>query len=264
MKFRNLLIALSISAASSLSLVQAATYNAGDLFLGFSASAEEPGLTVNYVVNLGNSATFRDATGSFSIEFASIAADLASIYGATWFDREDLSWGIIGTNSNTSALNGDPQATIYASRAQSPFGSISSAWKIQSSTNRGTTSTKITNTKSGFLAGSTVGILNPNAVKQTNSDANSWNQGLSNSGFGGSFAGGISGAFGAGAEALDLYRITSANSGTGSLLGTFTLSANGSSLNFTAVPEPGTIALLGLGLAAAVGLNARRLRKQAH
>ncbi len=271
-KLLAMLAMVGISAAAT--PVNAATFAAGDLLLGFHASGGT-GASSTYVVNLGQADTiYRDATGNIS-SIIDIGSALTAIYGADWSTRSDLSWGIAGVRSNAATgavVDGDPVKTSYVSAAQtmiSPGTQQSTEWVVPGSTTRATIANNISDVQAAFAAAAGYGGTNGNLTAEIfTSVDNSWedkNTGMDSFGLGDT----IEGNFGAGASgtALDLYRILNTNTGanptgivgTGSYEGTFTISSDGVvSFSVGAVPEPSRAILAGAGLA---GLMLRRRRR---
>ncbi len=228
-------------------------YNTGDLILAFRATGGQ-GANESLLVNIGAPSTYANATGSFDLSIGSIGADLVTQYGSNWYERTDLSWSIFG--GNDTAL---PNATIYGSRAQIPYGTEATAWNVlTNNAHRASTRNFIQGVASAFDG--LEALTNPYAALQTNSsDATSYYQqvGVGSNDFGAlSQWTSIEGSFGAGSEALNLFRLTS----TTTNLGTFTISDAGvvSFSTPAAVPEPSktVFAMLGVG---ALFLRRRRV-----
>lgn len=227
-------------------------YNTGDLILAFRATGGT-GANESLLVNIGAPSTYANASGNFDLSIGSIGADLVTQFGSNWHERTDLSWSIFG--SNDPALT---SATVYGSRAQIPFGTDASAWPALTN-NAHRTSTRgfiqgVANNFDGLQA-----LTNPYAALQVNSsDATSYFQQVNagSTDFGAlSQWTSIEGSFGAGSEALNLFRLTS----TTTNLGSFTISNTGT-VSFStpaAVPEPSKtlFAMLGVG---ALSLRRRR------
>ena len=199
----------------------------GDLFLGFEASAGT-GASTNYVVDLGAAANLASVN-------LHIATDLSSIYGTNWYSRTDLYYGIIAGVS--PAANGDPNNTLYASVT-----SGGAAW--QSATTQHPTVQQV----NGLLAQMSTDINNnqlgsaSNSVLMATSEGGSWSfySTYGSTSFG-AFPGSIETGMG---TSLDIYRLVPANGTDGTLFETISLSSTGL---ISAVPEPGTYALFGLG-----------------
>ena len=241
------------------------TYSDGDLFLGFRASGGT-GATQTYLINIGQASTYRDAaTGSsMTISLGNISADLASVYGGSWFNRGDLFWGVGGAVSGV--VSADPSNTLYASREEPQAGTLADAWLRRSNSAQGTTVSKMQGLVSGYLNGSTSTANSNVSLIENTSDPNNWasfqpggSNATGNISFGafnptveGSFGGGVAGT------ALDLFRMTSSTTTglPGDYEGTFTISNSGV-VNFAVVPEPCALALFGVS-AGLIGIGRRR------
>jgi len=252
-------LATMIAAGMVTTTAHAVSYTAGDLLLGFRATGGT-GANTDYVIDLGSASTFRDATSSFSI--GSFGTDLSAIYGAGWATRSDLLWSVIG-----GGLSGDGTNTVYASAAETVFGTHANPLTRFSNSAQAGVVTKISNTAGvstgGYLGGSTSFNSNPlsngSAVAEDQTAANPWAQyqfgfgsPANTSAFGLYASPGIEGSFanGAAVSALDLYRMaTSTTAGLpGTYVGTFTINTSGQG-TFNVVPEPSSALMLGLGTA---------------
>ena len=80
--------------------LRAAPYANGDLLLGFVAESS-PGDTTTLVVRLGSAASFRDATTN-NVNLLNIGSQLASTFGATWYDRIDLYMSVFASTDSSS------------------------------------------------------------------------------------------------------------------------------------------------------------------
>ena len=244
------------------------TYTDGDLFLGFRATGGT-GATQTYLINIGQASNYRDALPNVTLNLTlgAIATDLSAIYGASWFTRSDILWGVVGVQATTG--NGDIGNTQYASKVTFVPG-LASPWARRSNSNQGTTTSTVQtmvlgyiNDPEGSTANSTLGVI------QNTSDVNNWsnfNPGGSVTASFGAYTPSIEGgsATGIGDAPLDLFRIvrTGVDDGSGSTTGggtyegTFDIQANGQ-VTYNVVPEPSAAAMLGLG-AAALGFIRRR------
>lgn len=118
--FKSTLLIAAGSAFAASSAMGAFTFSNGDLILGFQATSGT-GSTKNVFFNLGSGTTFRDNASVGAL--GNISTTLSSVYGANWYTRSDLWFGVIGNlNSNpnsgigsTGAVNGDPSRTFYVS-----------------------------------------------------------------------------------------------------------------------------------------------------
>lgn len=287
----SLLALVTLATVALTTGAKAAPYTAGDLILGFRVTGGV-GASSNVLVNIGSSLTFRDLNGSNSLNITSIGTDLDATFGLTagnsvaWYNRTDISFGVVGVfssepNPGGTVNSGDPSRTLYATRSRSSVGTVGSANSTApslSGTNRGTASNSFVALQN-FFTGATASGNNANAAV-TGTSGNSWTtftvgtsdfgvfnpgveQTLTASSFGSGTFGPVSNVEGA----LDLYRIldttTSASPsgtvGTGSYETTIVIDQSGNISAVSAVPEPSTYALLGLG--AAVVLYAVRRRQ---
>jgi hypothetical protein len=235
-------------------------YNTGDIILAFRASAGQ-GELESLLVNVGPASTFTVGIGTSVINdlsLGNLGADLVAQFGANWYSRTDLTWAVFGSNDPAN-----PAATLYASRAQSTFGTDATAWPgLSNAANRTATRSAIQSVAAAFdtldaTANSTVAALQTNSAA-----ASSYKQQVT----GGSTDFGsvsqwtnIEGNFGPGSEALNLFRVAASTTN----LGKFTISElgqvtfNGTNVDITAVPEPSK-ALFGMMGSAAIFLRRRR------
>jgi hypothetical protein len=281
-----LLAAGSLAASVAGAKAQNTQHAPSDLVLHFQNPGGATGSTQTVMVALGNVSTvFRDG-GSFSS--INIGSTLSSTFGASWYDTSTLWAGAAGfrgtSETSTALLDQDPHQTIYVSKARSSAGTAglpdSSIGNIP--LNSGTPITTGINAVKNQME--TVGTTNP-FVQATSAsfidDQNPFTSlGVQGAGYS-NISGGVQGNFGAGnlgsnmlgatgtvELALDLYRFQVRNDvagqygfgspvNTGAFLGTLTITQDGA-INFSAVPEPSTYALL--GAAALLGYIAHRRR----
>lgn len=219
------------------------TYTADDLFLGFRASGGT-GATQTYLVNIGQASKFTGIGqgSSFSVNVGNIGADLTQIFGSNWSSRADVFWSVSGTTGLLSGVGSDPAKTLYATKAESPAGTLAIPWNRAVENTQGPAASKMTGLAQAFAQ--TAGSPNQStgnsssAVIQNTSDVNNYasyqpggtsqnagpQPGISfayfNPSIEGNFATGVSGS------ALDLFRLV-LGSGAGERLGVFTLSSDG-------------------------------------
>jgi hypothetical protein len=284
-----IILALAAMGFVASSADAALTYNDGDLFLGFRATGGT-GNTIDILVDLGSAMQF-DTGGSFTsggkiaLNIGNIGQDLVNQYGALWFNRSDVLWGVFGVQkiANTSY----PNNTLFASVEQTTPG-VSTPWAKRSVSNSSGIAGKIQAVGQLFGQGATTlnggGLANGDQVESTNSsftliqptaiNTNSYraNQpGGSNTGATtafGSFVNldgaiGIEGDFASGTAdtSLDLYKLIPAAGGaSGALLGTFSINdaGNVSFIASTSIPEPSAFAMLGTGTLLLGALRRRR------
>lgn len=231
-------------------------WSSGDLILAFRASGGD-GASTSYLVNIGSFTQFTESTPEFTLNLGTIGEDLSLIYGAGWYDRSDLFWGVFGRTTGASP-------TLYASRPRSNVDTQTSPWPVLSVDDSSLTSTasqvgSVTTAFQGLTQTSNAGVLVP-AGSQTNvANATSYNYQVTQPGsdFGTvSQWSGIEGNFGNGTAGtvLDLWRV--ANNAT-TYRGNFSIDDEGA-ITFNAVPEPSIFALLALG--GTVSLVFRRRR----
>jgi hypothetical protein len=98
----------AVAGALSVARAEVFTYTDGNLILGFQATAGQ-GTSQNVFFNLGKATDFRN-NGSQGV-LGNIGATLTATYGAGWYDRTDLWFGVIAN------LNQQPNPTAIGSRA---------------------------------------------------------------------------------------------------------------------------------------------------
>jgi hypothetical protein len=266
-----LAIAGSLALAGS---AHALTVSNGDLFLGFRVTGGT-GSSFDYLIDIGQASLYRDATGSFvlnntaGINIGNIGADLTSIFGANWYTRNDLYWGVVGT-VNLNPVGIDAANTEYASKGETTFGTPEAPWNRRSNSQQGSANTAIgpSGLTGSSLTGASSTANSTRAVQQNSGDANSWYSYVhaadgSGTSFNGSYNSALEGSFGGGTggSALDLFRMTTSTTAglPGTYLGRFTTDTSGN-ITFTptaVVPEPSALTALAGG-AALLGLMRRR------
>jgi len=202
----------------------------GDLYLGFEAT-DGIGKSVNLVFNLGSAVNFSSINSN-------IGADIAATYGANWFSRTDLFWGVIGAVK--PALGIDPVNTLYASDATG-----TGAWNRASTSSQSLVAAKLASLQLQIetdIANNQVGVNTAVVFMQNTTETSAWGSftSIGASSFG-SFNGSIETSV---INNLDLYRLTP-GTGSGSNFGSLNLSSTGT---ISAVPEPSTYALMGFGV----------------
>jgi hypothetical protein len=220
------LAALAIAAGAWSAQAQAA-YN-GDLVVGFTTGASGAN---DYELDLGRASSL--ATGFGNTTTFNLGTALSG------FNLSGTSWGVIGT----LAVSGKGNSWFSIDRGAVP-GNIANA-ATWSSIN-----TAVVSLYTGFATAGAGASATPN-----NSDANSWNQqtivGPNPTSYVNTYGNpNIGSALGQplGPGSMDFYQII-ANNTTPTEIGVFTLNSTGTTLTFTAVPEPTTYGLLaGAGL----------------
>lgn len=275
MKIKNitagaLAVALCGFAALSAQAQTKTTYTEGDLFVGFRATSGT-GASSNYLLKIGQASQFRDAapSSSFDLSLGATGADLASLYGASWFTRADVLWSVSGGNTSSSTVNGgDPGRTLYYSNGAGgaawnaqgfagqagPNGDLQSQWLRYIQTPIGGDQFSTANSQFGLV--------------QSDGGNNSYgsfqvkgNQTAAYSAFGG--GGENDFGFGVAGAGLDLFRLPvqgDSQTRPGTLLGTFTINDLGV-ITFTAVPEPSVVALIGIGVVGLIVFGIRRRQR---
>lgn len=271
MKFspKRLILAAAAMAYATQAASAAFTFTNGDLILGFQATGGT-GSTQNVFYNLGSPIAYRDNTNPGGT-IGNISTTLAAVYGASWYTRTDLYFGVIGNlNPNPNpggglgslaAVNGDPSRTFYLSSAAATPGSASLyAANAYSSSQLGSAGTILSGMEGIFPSLTTEGdgaaILSQST--QPTEWANGWTARNPTPGAAFTyFTGGIQQSFGqvGSSTYVDLQRVLSTNTGatpTGVVGGgtyetTFSISSDGS---IAAIPEPSTTLLGALGVLA--------------
>lgn len=255
------------------SAMGAFTFTNGDLILGFQATGGQ-GATQNVFFNLGAGTAFRDNESVGSI--GNISTTLASVFGANWYSRSDVYFGVVGNlrgNANSGfgsapEVDGDPSRTFYLSTATVNVGEgtliAASAYPGSALSSAATNLTGMETMIVGLtteLDGAAILSQDTQPVEWSNGWT-TWNPtpGASL----GVFTGGIQQNFGK-AEAytsVDLQRVLSTNTGAtpegiiggGTYETTFRIGSDGS---ISAIPEPSSSLL---ALVAGIALTVRRRR----
>ena len=280
-KTKHLLTALVVAGISAVAFpANAATIVNGDLLLGFRVTGGV-GVGTDLIVNVGptgvaggNATVYRDANASIP-SVVDLGAELTAIYGASWADRGDLSWGVIGVRSASSTGGGNgtngnvPGRSPFIGIAQStstPGVQSSAEPLLDSGTSRATTSNLINGINVQFAGGSDTGVGSAEAIYLASTTLGGYTE--QQAAFFG-LPGGTetSNASGIDNSGLDLYWILNSNTGaldnglavtsdvgTGVYQGSFQINSSGVvSFNTAApIPEPSRALLGGLGLVALI------------
>lgn len=247
MKLRKIM-ALALVATGvgwSTTSVEAATtsYSTGSVLLGFYASGGD-GAASSYVVKLGDASTFLNATDPISLSLGNIGADLASLYGNNWFERDDLFWGIVGTTGSAAV---PANRVTYGTRTRTTAGVVADPFATQVNAARGQTATNIASFGGTYggkesTVNSSVAIIQANTV---NSGFASQLSGLSP--FGSNWNSEFLGSFdtsSAGYGVLDFFKYGNPlNPDATGYVGTFSINSSGE-IGFAIVPEPSAYLLV--------------------
>jgi hypothetical protein len=259
-----LLLGMGMAMAAS-SAMGAFTFTQGDLILGFQATGGT-GQFTNVFFNLGSGVYHRDNAGGNNAfgttgqtQIGNIGATLTLAFGAGWFDRNDVLFGIYGnlnSNPNTGigsagALNGDPSRTTYVSRDTATIGG-SLPWTGLTSASLGSAGTTFSGMEGmvSTLNNESDGAAILTQASNPTAWANGWSANNPPTGAFNIFGGGIQQNFGEPDDVtyIDLQRVLSTNTdanpagtpGTGAIETTFAIGRDGS---ITAVPEPSSFAI---------------------
>jgi hypothetical protein len=294
-KFAALLVASgSLVAASS---AQAASYAAGDLMLYFFSPSNSKAVYVNLgqaYTYRGATAGPQEAIDSPNYALKAkgesgalnLESTLSGVYGSEWKIMTSLYAGLVANFSSSTATtnsaiqNGDPHRTVYFSVPNNLVDEAVGREGLAASLT--TIAQRIQGMGTGFTGTDSIKTVDYSAtnIDEQNPFLSGSTLGLAYGGFAGGIAQvGTSGTLGSFGDinnvefALDLHRIlaitnptgtingldadgNSIPSGTSMYEGTITIANNGS-VAFSAVPEPSSVMLLGLG-AGALAFRRRR------
>ncbi len=250
------LLALAGAALMATSAKAQVVYSNGDFLLGF----RQVGSANDVLVDIG---TFDVNSNHIFSNLGNLGATLATTFGVGWATDMNVFFSIGATTAGSSHVNfvtaphnnGDPQPTPWNNLSTGNSIALSNKFFAQ-----GTAYNQFTQT-----------MGNP-AVVQPNSSTDSYAAympgGVNDAGHANgniaygffnpttenNFGAGVANAF------LNLYQLTPGG-GQSQLLGFFSLSADGNTLSYMAIPEPSTYALAVFSLAGL--LVVRRLRRKA-
>ncbi len=239
-------------------------FNDNDLLLTFHRTGSP-----DFEVNIGSALTYASATSSFAVG-GYTASQISSIFGNT----DGLSWSVMGGVRPGGGNASTPANTLWLTRARTDASVATLSYDRKSSSTQGAISSTINGIAgNGSIAGavpwSSGTTANPvsntsTAVSIPSGDPNSYTQLAGQLGnLNGSFSqSGLENTVPAGGlpTSSDLYEILP-GTGKSIYLGRFDMGQNGTLL-FTPVPEPGTMALLGLGGLLFLARRARPSDKQ--
>lgn len=271
-RLRNRLLLTSAAIVSTVSSLQAAG-NPGDLILGFVAGGGQ-GSNETLLLNLGPAATYRDNfdAGTNRLNFLSIGTQLATQFGATWHERNDLYVSFFGcassNNTNSLLYSGDPARTLYVSASRTAAGNpgspSSGGWSIGGNTSMTDSASIMVDVAKKYFEASadaqTVAVIpksDANTLDEFTRPATNDSFGSFNGGAEQIFATGPWGTFGdAGAveAALDLYRLQAKNNVTGQY-GLSGAIREGTYKGTFTVSQTGQVSFIAKGAAAAGGFN---------
>lgn len=215
-----------------------------DIFLGFRAQSGT-GSAISTVIDLGTAASIA-SEGSFTLNLSATNSILSTIYGTNWFTLNTLNWGILGSDDSTvnawiGRQTGTASSAISTAGLATINGNYDGMLGAQGTGNASLGS--VNDSKSISHITSTVGSAVSGAwVIGVNTAGNPSPQGW--------------GYFSSAADNVVTLGITAASyssdfNGTGlgfTPVDLFTLANNAGVITITAVPEPSTYALAGLGV----------------
>lgn len=266
---KTLLAAVVLTVAQLVPAQATLTTTQGDLLLSFFTSNGSTVGANSYTINLGAARSFIGSTGTIAnpTEIVNISADLVTAFGANWWNNVDLKMQLIGGyNSIATPSAPDAARTVYASSALSSVNNAGNSTPIKSSssTNHNTWANGVSgfsdsqnNRAAGGAVASNAAIM---VTADVANDVTNYNAPLTvglyygiganpNTSF---TAGNVGGGFEA---AVDLWKIDKATYSAPTYVTSFAIDSTG---KVSAVPEPSTVAMLGLaGLAGAAALRRR-------
>ena len=279
------LVANSVINASAAPAIT--NYTAGDLLIGFRLPGDSDNLVVNIGPSRNYVQSTTSSSGLWNgalkqIQFgivpagepnagtsvSSLSAALTQAFGSGWATNDavdpssDVSWGVAGTTSSTNneTLNGFQGNTNFVTKAETTRGVVTTIPTNTSSTLNSNVNAQIAGIGSGFnLKDST--LSSSTARVYSTAEANSWDANIGTPGlssFNGAWIAEQDLSGGPTNSILDLLldpKTGSPRTQTPNInqyIGSFLLTSDGilyygSAAAVAAIPEPGTIILLGLG-----------------
>ena len=291
--------ATTLAASPASAATVTTVYTPGDLFVGFRSQDGAAATSNTLAVNIGGALNYIPtwlggaASGTFNITFGvipgtstvvnNLSADLSAVFSpgtSDWAlnpeDGSGVSWAVLGFSSNCASTTPVPGLTarsIFLTVPRLELNTLTTAPDLSAFTTFGTAFNSFASGASGnAYAGRQSTQNSSKAYAGTAAGAaNTNNWGTRIGAIGSTFGSGINGEqplsgpnSGPTNSVLDLWLSPNAGSTlveTPTYLGSFSLGSNGELSYTTAVPEPGSAALLGLG-AALLGFTRRRPRSQ--
>ncbi len=241
------LAAVALTAPSAMAL----TYNADDLFLGF---RQDGNTNQDFIVNLGQASTFRDATVPFTLTLTNLNSQLTTLFGSTWKTDGTVLWALVGT-PGSQPVGSDPGDILYSSRPADSANYLTTPVPSTGSNQAGP-SNNILSMKNYYLLPTTPDGTVANSEIGNPANSNSWSTRASTD-FGSGNIGPIENY--TNGLGLDLFRVPEGSPSTtlATNEGRLTL-GSGDNVTFSPVPEPSTALMLGMALSGVLGFRRNR------
>ncbi|MDB6054990.1 MAG: hypothetical protein JWN25_2513 [Verrucomicrobiales bacterium] len=243
-------------------------YNSRDLMLVVRTDAASGS---DLEVNLGQISNILSVPAGGTINFSSAFSALQFNTATTAGSPANLSFAVIGGDPVGDGNTSFTDRTLFLTSPRLSFNIQTDPWTRSSPSTQGaalSTILGVGNNLKTWSAGTPNDPVNntTTAVIISSGDANSYTSiAGSNGDLGGNFGqGNIDNTAASGGNGIlrsDFYQITP-GSGNGTYLGSFDLNTANGTLSFTAVPEPTTNAILGLGCVAFAFRYIRRFKNQ--